>query len=170
MKDVKLYRVKNSKVGGVKTIDVDCPKSETRACAHYYSTIKAGRSESFTCSASHNHAQRVVKSPATEAWKREHKDGTWKAFTAAKYVYGPGDDELDVSCQADEWPPAYFLSDEHVKQGTKSTRGQLVRWIPREPNRDAGNLWQNWCKANDGDVGNGQRTPRVNDQWEQGGE
>jgi len=167
---VTLYRVKTSKVGKVTTIDVPCPKSLTQACAHYYSVIKADRSEAFSCSAHHN-AEGRLDSPATDDWEKGHKDDTWKAFTAAEYDYTPEKKGLVVKCEADEWPPTYFLSEQQMKQGTKSTKGQLVRWIPKEPNQAAGKLWSGWCKGKDGDIGNGQRGPRVNNaQWEQGGE
>ena len=49
-----------------------------------------------------------------------------------------------------------------VDLGTTDKGGQLVRWLPHSPNNAAGKQWLNFCKKYDGDVGNGQRTPRPN--------
>lgn len=162
-----LYQVKKSKVGKTTTVEVPCPKSATQACANYYSVIKAGRSAEFVCTKYHNINGRL-KSPATESWRDEHKDDTWKTFTSAKYDYDAERKDLVPNCQIDEWPPAYFLSENQMQQGTANTRGQLVRWIPELPNNDGGKLWNAFCKKYDGDEGNGQRAPRVNNaQWKE---
>lgn len=166
-KDVTLYRAKSSKAVKVATHSVPCPKSATQACAHYYSVIQAGRSATFSCEATQGGRP---YSPATGAWHRSHADKTWKAFTAANYYYNEEHKNDKPNCQADEWPPSYWLSREQTKEGTKSTKGQLVRWIPELPNGNAGELWHNFCADNDGDVGNGQRDGGVtNPQWKEGG-
>ena len=89
---------------------------------------------------------------AVDNWKRDHNAGNgWKAFTTATYVFQgakEAGDERPLSCDVDEFPPAYFRD--------KDTPGQVVRYLPDAPNRSAGQLWANWCKSNDGGSGNGQ--------------
>lgn len=94
---------------------------------------------------------------AVRDWHRHHTDKTWRQFTTSWYSYGGGRPDGPPTCEADEWPPNYFLDSDQLKQGTKNKDGQLVRWLPQNPNGDAGLQWRLWCQENDGDAGNGLR-------------
>ena len=86
---------------------------------------------------------------ATQDWKDQHANPIWTSYTSSKYVFAQRT-RKDPSCEADEWPPAYFL---------KSTdkQFQLVRYIPGSENGGAANsLWTSFCPKNDGGAGNGQ--------------
>lgn len=96
---------------------------------------------------------------AVRSWKSDHKDPTWKSYTAAQY-YDPFKKRPEApTCEVDEWPPNYFLDQQQTELETTDPNGQLVRWIPQSHNGQAAKQWQGFCKEHDGDVGNGQRTP-----------
>ena len=99
--DITIYSVKDLKPGEVTTVTLDCPRTDTQACANYYSIIQAGRSSVFTCTASHNIGGRG-ESPAVDSWFNGHKDDTWKKFTAAKYDYNAKEKDIDPNCEVDE--------------------------------------------------------------------
>ena len=115
-----------------------------------------GWTSEFTCTSSFTIDGRG-DSPAVKSWKKDHTDATWRAFTASEYHYAGSGKDIAPSCEVDEWPPDYFLTKEQLKGGTNDTKGRLVRWVPRSPNKDAGRQWREFCKQNDGDEGNGLR-------------
>lgn len=63
-------------------------------------------------------------------------------------------DEKTLSCDRDEWPPAYFVSRASRNNGEW---GQRVRWIPAEENSGAASLWNSFCAKEDHGYYNGQR-------------
>lgn len=160
----------------VNVVEVPCDPVLTQACAHYYSAIFVEkRQDKFTCSASNKRRD----GDATADWTRQHTDRDWWAFTASEFPnpyyelradglhkprLPPKDEhgsravkpkEIAPKCEADEWPPAYFMPDD--KKLHTGKMGQLVRWIPKSHNGRAGQLWGGFCKKYDGNIGNGQR-------------
>jgi hypothetical protein len=123
-------------------------KAFPQACAHYYSAInERGLLAEFTCSASNGRQN----GRATAHWKAQHANEQWQSFT--RRVKDDKGDVVDPHCEADEYPPGYFLDD-----GRKMT--QLIRWMPKFDNGGAGRLWKQFCINHDGDAGNGQRIRR----------
>lgn len=106
------------------------------------------------------------RADAVEKWNQDHKDQTWRAYTSAQYFDpfpGKGIGEnTPPECQIDEWPPNYFLDQMQLNAGTTDAKGQLIRWLPASHNNHAGKQWLGFCKQNDGDDGNAQRTPKPN--------
>ncbi|KAK4508202.1 hypothetical protein PRZ48_001940 [Zasmidium cellare] len=133
------------------------------ACAHYYSAIHDNGGDSgksrFTCADDNTSRddQRYVKD-----WKKQHNE-VWRAFENPDYVF-PGKaqkhEKKDLNCQADEWPPAYFVPKAEVN---RPEWGQRIRFLPREENGGAASLWRAFCANNDGGKGNGQRVKVGND-------
>ncbi|KAF2172134.1 hypothetical protein M409DRAFT_49876 [Zasmidium cellare ATCC 36951] len=126
------------------------------ACAHYYSAIHADKANlgksRFTCEDSNNRVEQTY----TKDWEKQH-DLVWRKFKNPKFVFNgkqQKNDEKRLICEADEWPPAYFVPREG--EG-RPEWGQRIRWIPKEDNGGAGNLWRSFCSDNDGGEGNGQR-------------
>lgn len=126
------------------------------ACAHYHSAIHAdvgrlGKSR-FTCE--DDNAR--VNQDYTNDWAKQH-NSVWRKFQNPDYIF-PGvhgkHEERDLECQADEWPPAFFVP---KSEAGRPEWGQKIRWIPREENGGAASLWRGFCSANDGGKGNGQR-------------
>ncbi|USW50702.1 hypothetical protein Slin15195_G040210 [Septoria linicola] len=64
-----------------------------------------------------------------------------------------------MQCEADEWPPAYFIP--RGKEREKEW-AQRIRSIPSGENGGAGNLWQGFCAQHDGGKYNNQRV-RISD-------
>jgi len=133
----------------IKTITETCTGSKyAQACYHYYSAIKNyGAASTFTCSDSIDRAPGI----ATGDWTKQHKDKTWQSYTQANYNFGGT--MKPPRCQADEYPPAYFMPQDTKQQGL----GQIVRWLPGSVNGGAANTqWAGFCGDNDGGKGNGQ--------------
>ena len=65
-------------------------------------------------------------------WSKEHKGNGWtdKGHRAAP------------DCDRDEYPPAYYLNDMHPAwiYGGQDTRGQVIRYLPADENRNAGRV------------------------------
>lgn len=151
---VHITSIMRSKTGEMTTVTETCPANDyPEACAHYYSAIhEGGLKDILTCEDDEDRS----KPKATQDWKRQHNRGNgWKAFTKPTYLFRG--EKKEVSCQADEWPPAYFLPND--KQEMKKPEwGQLIRWLPSQENGQAANtLWAEFCKKYDGGKGNGQR-------------
>jgi hypothetical protein len=123
-----------------------------QACAHYYSVIVNNpKWKHFTCSDENKRHDGY----ATQIWEDQHPKNAWrdylpKAMTNAKGI---------VSCQRDEYPPGFFMpADTLANQQNKNP--QIIRWLPQEDNRRGGEIWQFFCKNNDGGKGNGQTKRR----------
>ncbi|CAK1366362.1 unnamed protein product [Cercospora beticola] len=72
-----------------------------------------------------------------------------------QYVFR-GTTKEKPNCQADEWPPAYFLpSDDQERQ--KKEWGQYIRWLPGSENQGVPSIWVSFCDQEDGGDYNGQR-------------
>jgi hypothetical protein len=126
---------------------------------------QAGRSSVFTCK-SKMAVDNRGRADAVEQWNKDHTDKTWRSYTTAEY-FNPFENDgkggnTPPSCEVDEWPPNYFLDQMQLDAGTADEKGQLVRWLPHSPNNRAGKQWLSFCKRNDGDDGNAQRTPKPN--------
>ncbi|GKT82293.1 glycoside hydrolase family 18 protein [Colletotrichum tofieldiae] len=74
------------------------------------------------------------------------------------------DEPRKPKCQADEWPPAYFLPENYAQN--LPVQGQLVRWVPGAENQGTGQIWKGFCSSEDGGAGNGQLNAlgKVNDK------
>ena len=76
-------------------------------------------------------------------------------MTASYTFVGAGKpEEKDVSCDVDEWPPAYFRDAKNHEQ--------RARLLPGSENKGAGSLWTDFCLKHDGGKGNGQYVPKKN--------
>ncbi|KAM0723276.1 hypothetical protein Q7P37_001477 [Cladosporium fusiforme] len=139
----------NQMIPNEKVIPVVCPhKLFPQACAHYHSAIYEGKAPAkLTCSESHFFEGRKWHR-ATYDWYQQHKNKVWRDFTATSVMDHKGA-TIKPKCQADEYPPAYFM--------TKGLMTQFIRWIPEYDNGGAGQLWRRFCKEHDGNVGNAQR-------------
>ena len=144
---VTIYEARKWKANeNFKVVKETCDhQAYPQACAHYYSAINEGKMPAeFTCIASNGGR----KGTATDDWTAQHKNEKWQGFTrSARNRHG---NLKDPNCQADEYPPAYFVNDDRTSQ--------LIRWIPHFDNNGAAQkLWTGFCKTCDGNVGNGQR-------------
>lgn len=151
---VHITSVQRSRTGDLKTVTETCPADlYPQACAHYYSASYEGKAKSLlTC----EDYEKRDNAEATEEWKKEHNSGDgWDAFTKPIYLFRG--EKKDVDCQADEWPPGYFLP--HDREARKKPEwGHLIRWLPSQENGQAANtLWTSFCRKYDGGEGNGQR-------------
>lgn len=132
-------------------VTATCSDKAGQACHHYQSAIDRNPEwKTLTCPGigADKRNDRDKKSPAVrkfysgvaDVWRdeqwREHKD-TINARTGRRT---PG-------CQADEFPPYYLLSemDTAWKNGGKSMKGQLIRYITHEENSSGGDLWKGVC-------------------------
>ncbi|KAF1979621.1 hypothetical protein BU23DRAFT_563027 [Bimuria novae-zelandiae CBS 107.79] len=119
-----------------------------------WSAAKWLQDAQFTCT---DDNARAKNPKATSSWTNQQTDRTWWVFTKSDYVYPaqanakPG----APACQADEWPPAYFVED-LLDVNIALKKGQLVRWLPRSENTGAASLWTAFCNKNDGGAENGQ--------------
>ena len=154
-------------------VTVTCTaKSYSQACYHYYSVIEnyPWVANYLTCTDSHGGRPKAL--PATNIWEKQHRNRVWRRFTAPTYTRPDGEVNANgPMCERDEFPPAYFMPRNGIQQDLTRQSGQLIRWLPREENGGAGNLWQNFCKKYDGGKGNGQYgsnrdvdgQPKIND-------
>ena len=115
-----------------------------QACYHYHSAINDGKYPStYTCA----DAQARHDATAVKKWKGQHHSEGWQQFTRQQ----PNGD--DPNCQADEFPPAYFMPEDSKKLG----KPQLIRWLPGGENGGAANTqWAQFCAKQDGGAGNSQ--------------
>ncbi len=90
---------------------------------------------------------------ATSKWTQQHAHSGWMAYTEPTYKFrGQGDDQKP-RCQADEFPPGYFMPPDAKEKNL----GQIIRWLPGSINRGATNTeWRQFCTNHDGGAGNGQ--------------
>lgn len=134
--------------------------SHTQACYHYYSAIQNydNIKSTFTCSDFNglNPANGKLERPklkATLSWKAQHTSEVWWDYTQPLYNFKNDPRSVtEPDCQADEYPPAYFLAE----NANDVQFGQLVRWIPGSENGGAAGMWKGFCANNDGGNGNFQ--------------
>nr|POE65291.1 hypothetical protein CFP56_34958 [Quercus suber] len=163
-----LCREESKSAKELKTQLVTCDANKyvhPDACAHYFSAIHArGLKSVFTC----EDANQRVDVDHTVSWYRQHAHAAgWGQFTKPTYQFKGSKGKIEVrqpSCQADEWPPAYFLPTDETLRNTKEW-GQAIRWLPAAENSGAGSLWRGFCTKHDGGDGNGQRVkpPKIKD-------
>jgi hypothetical protein len=96
-----------------------------QACAHYHSVVSNARGlfDILTCP-----YIATKRRPAVAKYTQEHKN-VWVAHTSS----GP--------CQRDEYPPRAFVNAEDWSPYAR----QSIRLLPRDQNRDAGQLWGPVC-------------------------
>lgn len=146
------------------TVTTTCDANvNPQPCAFYYYAAgelkKKNVADIFTCSddftKSHGRTlQKPYGTMATEIWTKQHTDLAWRSYIASEYTRAG--EVVPLSCDRDEWPPAYFLPAKAMDKGWS----QLVRYVPWRDNRSAGNIWGSFCKANDGGEKNGQMVKR----------
>lgn len=145
------------------TITETCPvKLFPEACAHYYSAIHdRGMADILTC----EDGERRANLDVTDRWKLQHNSGEgWGAFTKPYYMY-KGQEKKAVECQADEYPPGYFLPNDKEER-KKPEWGQLIRWLPSQENGQAANaIWSGFCAKYDGGKDNRQRVDVKRKEW-----
>lgn len=140
--------------------------SHTQACYHYYSAFKNYNHihTSFTCS--NTHARDASGQPlrqslsATKWWTGNHTSAGWWAYTQPSYKFKNRGAPVKPRCQADEYPPAYFLT----PAVNAIEHGQLIRWIPGNENGGAASVWTGFCASLDGGAGNSQTYAADNQQ------
>jgi hypothetical protein len=114
-----------------------CAAAYGQACYHYSSAIRNNpKWATLTCppEAAATSKIRVDDSPALGTWLAEHKGDGWK--------------DKAVQCDRDEFPPAYFLSNQVMEWTWVGEDGhaQLVRYLPSKENQDAGRqIWKSLC-------------------------
>ncbi len=111
-------------------------KKHSQAWFHYSSAI-ANNPQWDSLKCPHGKAKNPDENRrAVEKWKSAHH-GSWKNKT---------DRAWKQTCDVDEFPPRYLLSDtspEIVNGGKKG--GQLMRYIPWPDNQGAGQMWKSAC-------------------------
>lgn len=89
-------------------------------------------------------------------WYKQHNE-VWTRFADPGYVFNgkaQKHNKKKLRCEADEWPPAYFVP----KEGVNGPEwGQKIRYLAKEENGGAASLWRGFCAEHDGGKGNGQR-------------
>lgn len=106
----------------------------------------------FTCEDNNERVDQIY----TDYWKDQHHEH-WTSFHPLSHVFQGKkhkNEKVDLRCNADEWPPAYFVPD---GQEGQPEWGQRIRWIPEGDNMGAASLWTGFCAEHDGGKFNGQR-------------
>lgn len=109
-----------------------------QACYHYSSVAQRSTYSRATCS---NQDQGRIDRPLPRSWNRGHRSyRKWNKYIARSYV-NPKHGPIELECQRDEWPPAYF------QQGRADG---WVRFLPGAENGGAANDgrggWKGICK------------------------
>jgi hypothetical protein len=125
---------------GAKTMGIkkECRRQHSQACFFYSSAIRENPHwATMTCREQAATVDDRFEGKATNSWSAQHKGVGW-------------DDEKNRAqklCDRDEYPPAYFLHDQHPAYiwGGIDERGQAVRFIPADDNRGAGQYWRSVC-------------------------
>lgn len=120
----------------------ECKTEWSQACFHYSSAISNNPSWS-TLACPHGNSKWKRKRPAVQKFYNEHSGDGWLDPTNIPYVV----DNPDNECQADEFPPAYLLGDNdqaYIDSGV-TEKGQMIRFLPDEENRNAGQSWKGAC-------------------------
>jgi hypothetical protein len=126
----------NAKAIGVKK---ECKKQHSQACFFYSAAIREKPVwATMTCHEAAATVGERFNGKATNSWSDQHNGDKWldQIYRAHPNV-----------CDRDEYPPAYFLHDNHEAHiwGGIDTRGQAVRYIPDADNRGAGQYWRGAC-------------------------
>lgn len=115
-----------------------CDKAWSQACFHYSSAIRVNPQwATLTCPPEAASTSYRQDAKATLTWSGQHNGQGW---LDAKNRPWP-------KCDRDEYPPAYLLSEldpAFVNAGLNS-RGQLIRFIPGDDNKKAGQMWKGSC-------------------------
>ena len=112
-----------------------CEGAWSQACYHYSSAIRVNKHwATLTCppEAATTRKHRL-DGPATASWSKQHRGEGWI--------------DSNKECDRDEYPPAYLLNsnDQAYIAGGVNSQGQLVRYIPADQNRKAGQMWKAAC-------------------------
>lgn len=115
-----------------------CAKEHSQACFHYSSAIRVNPQwATLTCDAEAATTKHRENAKATKVWSDQHSGKGW---------YDPAH-RVSKQCDRDEYPPAYLLHKNHpafINSG-KNTKGQLIRVVPHNDNRKAGQMWKGTC-------------------------
>lgn len=115
-----------------------CDKAWSQACFHYSSVIKANPQWAvLTCPTEAGTTKHRLNAKATAVWSNQHNGDGWLNPKNRQHA----------ACDRDEYPPAYLLGETdpaYINSGLNS-RGQLVRFIPADQNRKAGQMWKGAC-------------------------
>ncbi|PVH83223.1 carbohydrate-binding module family 24 protein [Cadophora sp. DSE1049] len=116
----------------------NCDKAWSQACFHYSSVIKANPQWAvLTCPSEAGTTNHRLNAKATGVWSNQHNGDGWLNPKNRQHA----------ACDRDEYPPAYLLGETdpaYINSGLNS-RGQLVRFIPADQNRKAGQMWKGAC-------------------------
>ncbi|UKZ57771.1 hypothetical protein TrVGV298_011632 [Trichoderma virens] len=117
-----------------------CDGAWTQACYHYSSVIQVNPSWStLTCPQEAAATSHRLDASATSSWSSQHTGAGWQLPNAPGRTW--------QVCDRDEYPPAYFLTKQdpaYINAGLNS-KGQLVRFLPDDQNRKAGQMWKGSC-------------------------
>lgn len=117
------------------TVSKVCSQQWSQACYHYSSAV-ANNPQWEVLQCVHGN----VKNPAT------NRPGPYEWYKAHDDSWLSPADRTTPSCDADEYPPRYLLSDsspEVVNAGRPG--GQLIRYVHNEQNQRAGSMWKGVC-------------------------
>jgi hypothetical protein len=150
--------VKDKSTPVLKTFKSTCSAAVAgQACYHYYSAIVNYPEHSFntfTCSDNNERNDGVW----TSTWEKQHPKNKWRDYLPKTMTVKQGGKDI-VQCEKDEWPPAFFMPADAKKKKT----AQIVRWLPKKENGNAGQIWKGFCTDNDGGKDNGQHTRKKSD-------
>ncbi|KAK4118928.1 carbohydrate-binding module family 24 protein [Parathielavia appendiculata] len=119
------------------TIEQVCSKAWSQACYHYSSAI-AQNPQWGVLECVHGN----VKNPEND------RPGVRKWYSQADDSWRDGAYRDAARCDADEYPPRYFLRDSDPEmQKAGQPGGQLMRYLPSQENQDAGRSWKGVCFA-----------------------
>lgn len=117
----------------------NCPAQYSQACFHYSSAIREHPQWStLTCPDAAATVSRVrLDASATKSWSSQHSGAGWLEPA----------NRVEARCDRDEYPPAYLLTpnDPAFLFAGQNTQGQSVRYLPRDENSGAGQIWKNAC-------------------------
>ncbi|KAK6834141.1 hypothetical protein PG987_008835 [Apiospora arundinis] len=134
-------------------VTATCKDDAGQACHHYQSAIHVNPSwKVLTCAGDGATKGKVrdKKSPAVNKFYRDiakdWRDEQWRVHKDVPSTKTPPK-KPSPGCQADEFPPYYLLSEtsDAWKEAGKSSKGQLIRYIPHNENGAGGKLWQGKC-------------------------
>ncbi|KAI9150678.1 Glucan 1,3-beta-glucosidase [Paramyrothecium foliicola] len=151
--DTIIHSLTYAAAATVMPVTITCNQSYTHPCHHYRSAMSVNPQWStLTCPnrAATTSIERL-DGKATDMWSTQHPIVTSSTregvATTLTYAWRQPTNRATPLCDADEFPPAYFLTPNDVAfvNGGINRNGQLVRYAPAGENRGAGGLWRGMC-------------------------
>ncbi|PQE29035.1 glycoside hydrolase family 18 protein [Rutstroemia sp. NJR-2017a BBW] len=124
-----------------------CKDIWPQACWHYSSAIRQNPSwATLTCPPEAGASEKPqIRRVVPQRWGSQHDGLGWWDLESGNRPELTG----SQSCQADEYPPLYFLTEQspaYINAGRDAPGGQLVRSLPSKQNSNAANgMWKGVC-------------------------